>query len=71
MRRRWWWLLTTAPAGFAVGRLLGELGFTPWKVALGAGLLTGLIVGWLLVRDRRWFRRQADEVERALKEDRL
>lgn len=71
MRWHRWWFLLTAPGGFVVGRVLGELGFTPWKVALGVGLVVGFIVGWVLMRDRRWFRQQADEVEQAMKDDRL
>lgn len=70
MRWRWWWL-ATGPLGFGVGLGLGHLGFTPWKVALGTGLVTGFIVVWILMRERRWFRQQAERVEQARKENLL
>lgn len=69
MKWRWW--LLSGPLGFCVGRLLGELGFEPWKVALGVGVTTGLAVGWFLWRERRWMHAQVDRVEQALKDDRL
>lgn len=71
MRWHWWWLLI-CPASAGVGMGLALLGVPIVLVAAVCGLFSGGIVWWSLRSDRqRWYQQQADEVERALKEDRL
>lgn len=70
MRRflRRWWSLATAPVGFVVGMSLGRIGVPTWLILTVVFVLTAGLAFYFRWRDQRWFERQVDQVEQALKE---
>lgn len=73
MRWHWWWLLT-CPASAGVGMGLALLGLPVVLAAAVCGLLSAGVVLLSVWNDRqwqRWYQQQADEVEQAMKDDRL